>query len=123
MSRASAFIGLLCGIVSLGGGVLGYVRADSTASLVTGAVAGVVLVVTAGLTLRRSAWAQVVMSVVGLALLARFLPAYFKTYSVWPALVLVALGSFTFGFGMLGFILDRYRYKEHGPVAGGGGER
>ncbi len=118
MRRASAFIGMLCGLVSLVGGVLGYVRADSSASLIAGSVAGLLLLVTGYVTLGRSGWAQIVMSLVGLVLLARFLPVYFQTTAVWPALVLVALGSFTFGLGILGFVLDRYRYREHGPAVG-----
>ena len=123
MTRASSFIGLLTGAVSLAGGIMGYARAGSTASLIAGLAVGLVLLVTAGLALRRTGWPQLVMSIAGLVLLGRFLPVYFQTAAVWPALVMVALGSFTFGFGILGFILDRYRYQEHGPVAGGGSGR
>ena len=117
MTRASALVGMLCGAVSLVGGILGFARAGSTASLIAGGVAGILLLITGMLTWRRIGWAQMVMSLVGLALLGRFLPVYFKTYAVWPALVLVALGSFTFGLGILGFLLDRYP----APRAGSGG--
>jgi hypothetical protein len=44
-----------------------------------------------------------------LVLLALFLVAYFRTYRLWPALALVILSSTTFGLGLLGLVLDRYR--------------
>jgi uncharacterized membrane protein (UPF0136 family) len=109
MTRASLVLGALLGVVSLVGGILGYARAGSVASLVAGGVSGLLLLACVVWGARGSTAARVLMSTLGLLLLGRFLPAYFRTYDVWPALVLVLLGTLTFGFGILGVLLDRYR--------------
>ncbi len=114
MTRASAWVGLVLGLIALGTGLQEIVAGRNAMSLLAGVVAGIVLLATAMLTLRGRAWAQIVMSAVGLALLARHVPPYFQTYRPWPGLAMILLGSFTFGLGILGLMLDRYRAPGSG---------
>ena len=71
MTRASAWVGLVLGLIALGTGLQEIVAGRNAMSLFAGVGAGIVLLATAMLTLRGRAWAQIVMSTVGLALLAR----------------------------------------------------
>ena len=109
MTRASGILGMLLGLVSIIGGVLGFVRADSTASLLAGVGVGLAVLVSAFFALQRRFPAQVALLVLAFALLGRFVPAYFMKPLVWPSLVMIALSSITFGLGLLGVVLDRYK--------------
>ncbi len=108
MTRAAAVMGSLLALVSIAGGILAYTRWGSERSLIAGLAGGVVLMVLAVLTERRTAWAQIILSGLGLLYLARFLPHFFQTHMFWPDLPLLFLGSFTAGLGVLGLMLDRY---------------
>jgi uncharacterized membrane protein (UPF0136 family) len=121
MTRASAWVGIVLGLIALGSGVQEIAAAWSPASLLLGVIAGIVLLVMGALTLRGRVWAQIVMSAVGLVLLARHLPPYFQTYRPWPALAIILLGSFTFGLAILGTLLDGY--QASGPGASGTSRR
>lgn len=115
MTRASVLVGLLLGVVSILGGVLGYAK-GSAASLYAGVGSGVLLLAFGWLTLRGMRWAHAVVLLVALGLLGRFLPAYFQEPRVWPSLTLIALAAVTFGLGVLGFVLDRYRGGPRGGL-------
>jgi uncharacterized membrane protein (UPF0136 family) len=121
MTRASAWVGIVLGLIALASGVQEIAAARGLAPLLFGVVAGIVLLVMGALTLRGRAWAQIVMSAVGLVLLARHLPPYFRTYRPWPALAIILLGSFTFGLAILGMMLDRY--QASGPGTSGTSRR
>jgi uncharacterized membrane protein (UPF0136 family) len=68
---AAAVIALY-GLVSLVGGILGYLLKGSTASLVAGGIAGVLLLACAGAAFRQPFWSLVGGIIVALALLGRF---------------------------------------------------
>jgi len=118
MTRAAAVMGVLLALVSIAGGIQVVAEGGSGRSLAAGVAGGLVLLGGAALTWRRVTWAQVVLSVLGLAYLARFLPHFFITKHFWPDLPLLFLGSFTVGLGVLGLMLDRYQ-PEAGPGSGG----
>ncbi|MEO8904613.1 MAG: TMEM14 family protein [Polyangiaceae bacterium] len=83
----------LYAMLVLVGGIIGYVKAKSRASLISGIVFGVLLAVAAGLVASGSPRAGAGLGVVlALALLGRFLPAFIKTKKVMPA-GLVAVGG------------------------------
>jgi len=69
---------------------------------------GIAIFVCASLAARGSGTAQLLLIGFCLSVLAWQLPVYFSSYQVWPGLVLVALASGTFGFGLLGYLLDRH---------------
>jgi uncharacterized membrane protein (UPF0136 family) len=60
------------GVLSLAGGVMGYAKAKSRASLIAGGVSGAVLIGSAALAASQPAVGLAVASVVSLALVARF---------------------------------------------------
>ena len=51
---------------------------------------------------------HVVLLVASLGALARFLPSIFISSRYWPDLGVVFLACLVFGFGLIGFVLDRY---------------
>jgi hypothetical protein len=104
MSRGASVFGFLLGVVSVAAGL----RADSV-STGWGVGAGILLLALVVFAWRGHLLAQGAMSALGLVLLARFLPVYFQTPGTWWVLALVILGSITFGLGVLGVLLDRYR--------------
>ena len=107
MTRAAGISGLLLGAVLLILGVL-EIRNVGPASVIFWLVSALLVLLTAARTLGGSAGAQVVMSLLGLLLLARLLPIHFHSGLSWPVLAAIILASITFGLGILGILLDRY---------------
>jgi uncharacterized membrane protein (UPF0136 family) len=64
----------LYGMVCLVGGIIGYILADSVASLVTGGIAGVLLLLCAVGVLYQPSFALSAAIVISVALLGRFVP-------------------------------------------------
>ena len=75
---------LVFGLLTIAGGVLGYVKAGSTASLVAGSISGVLLLVAAFLLPTNLLVGLTIALVVSLLLAGRFLPAYLKTGKLMP---------------------------------------
>lgn len=46
--------------------------------------------------------------VLALAALAQLVPSYFLSARIWPDLALLIIACLSFGFGLLGFVLDRF---------------
>lgn len=82
------------GVITVGGGVMGYVKAESRASLIAGGISGLLLIVSAGLigftTARAGAAPALAIS---LALGARFVPAYLETRRSMPQGLMAALST------------------------------
>jgi len=77
------------------GGVIGYVKSNSRASLIAGIIAGVLLESAAILMLLLPAQSWIGLTLGGLVsilLLSRFAPAFFRTKKVMPAGILTILG-------------------------------
>ncbi|MDG2221364.1 MAG: TMEM14 family protein [Rubripirellula sp.] len=80
------------------GGVMGYVKAASKASLIAGSITGGLLLLSAFLTARGITTAGVVLGVlVSLLLLGQFGPSLRKEFKVMPNLLIVVLGTITVG--------------------------
>ena len=88
----TAWVVLLYGVLVAAGGVLGYVRAQSTASLVAGGVAGLVLV-GAGVAMMRGAYGAGwwVALIVAVLLLARFGAASLNGFKMMPGGLMIIL--------------------------------
>lgn len=83
----------LFGLITLIGGIQGFMTAGSRASLIAGGVAGVLLLVAGYLLMGTNVQAGLILGlVVCLALAGRFLPLFFKTRDLWPAGVEGMLG-------------------------------
>jgi len=76
---------IIFGLLTIVGGVIGYVRAGSTASIIAGAISGIALIVAAFLIPGNPALGLVLAGVVSIALAGRFVPAFMQTGKVMPA--------------------------------------
>lgn len=91
----TATIVALFGIFNIVGGVIGYVKVKSVASLVAGIVSGAILLVCAPLIQRGSEPAAIVAAVTALLLGGRFLVTWFKKKKIMPDLIIVLLSGLT----------------------------
>ena len=82
------------GLLVLVGGIIGYVKAKSRASLIAGVALGSVLGVAAYLLATDSpVFAAALGLGSALVLIARFLPAFMRTKKIMPAGAVVAVGA------------------------------
>ena len=76
---------IVFGLLTIAGGIMGYVRAGSTASIIAGSISGILLLVAALLLPGNIAAGLAIAAIVSLLLAGRFLPAFLKTGAVMPA--------------------------------------
>jgi uncharacterized membrane protein (UPF0136 family) len=92
----------LYAVLVLVGGIIGFVKANSRASLIAGIALAALLGVAASLvasgTVRLGAGLGALAAI---ALIARFLPAFSKTKKLMPAGLVVAMGALTLALGVL----------------------
>lgn len=80
------------GVFTIVGGIMGYVKAASRASLIAGSVSGVLLLVAGWLLATRPGQGGLILGlVVSIALAGRFVPGFIKTHAIMPAGVMSAL--------------------------------
>ncbi len=80
------------GALTILGGVIGFVKAGSKASLIAGGVSGVLILVAAWLVMSGSAQAGLILGlVISSVLEMRFLPAFLKTKKPMPAGMMAVL--------------------------------
>jgi uncharacterized membrane protein (UPF0136 family) len=76
---------IIFGILTIAGGVVGYVKAGSVASIIAGSITGVLLLVAAFLLPERRAIGLATAFIVSLLLIAQFAPKFIRTGRVMPA--------------------------------------
>jgi uncharacterized membrane protein (UPF0136 family) len=76
---------IVFGLLTIVGGVMGYVKAGSTASLIAGSVSGILLLLAAFLLPGNLAVGLALAAVVSILLAGRFVPAFLKTHQLMPA--------------------------------------
>jgi uncharacterized membrane protein (UPF0136 family) len=84
---------IIFGLLTIVGGVIGYVKAGSTASLIAGGISGVVLLAAAFLLPGNPALGLIIAGVVSLVLAARFIPNFMQTGKVMPAGLMALLSA------------------------------
>src|SRR3954470_8519031 len=82
---------IIFGILTIVGGVIGYVKAGSTASIIAGSISGLGLIVAACLLPGNIAPGLIIAGVVSVALAGRFIPAFMNTGKVMPAGLMAVL--------------------------------
>ena len=82
---------IIFGLLTMVGGVIGYVKAGSTASIVAGGISGIALIVAAFLLPGNTALGLIIAAVVSIALAGRFIPAFMKTGALMPAGLMAGL--------------------------------
>jgi uncharacterized membrane protein (UPF0136 family) len=76
---------IVFGLLTIVGGVIGYVKAGSTASIIAGSISGILLLVAAYLLPDHLAGGLAVAGVISIALAGRFVPIFIKTGQAMPA--------------------------------------
>ena len=76
---------IVFGALTIAGGIIGYVKAGSTASIVAGSTTGVLLIVAAFLLPEHQAIGLATAFVISLLLAAQFVPKFIRTGRVMPA--------------------------------------
>ncbi|MDQ6938817.1 MAG: TMEM14 family protein [Verrucomicrobiota bacterium] len=76
---------IIFGLLTIAGGVIGFVKAGSPASIIAGSISGGLLLLAAFLLPQQLAVALIIAAVVSILLAGRFLPAFLKTGKMMPA--------------------------------------
>src|SRR5436189_6441476 len=76
---------ILFGVLTIAGGVVGYVKADSVASIIAGSITGILLIVAAFLLPEHRAIGLATAFIISLLLAAQFAPKFLRTGIVMPA--------------------------------------
>lgn len=85
------------GILALVGGIIGYVQAQSKASLISGSVSGLVLIFGGIMHLQGQAWGLVLATIVTVILVIVFTIRLAKTRKFMPAGLMTVLGLVALG--------------------------
>ena len=76
---------IVFGVLTIAGGVVGYVKADSVASIIAGSITGILLLVAAFLLPEHRAIGLATAFIVSLLLAAQFVPKFIRTGRLMPA--------------------------------------
>jgi len=76
---------IIFGLLTIAGGIMGYVKAGSVASIIAGAITGILLLVAAFLLPEHRVAGLATALVVSLVLAAQFAPKFIRTGRVMPA--------------------------------------
>lgn len=76
---------IIFGLLTIVGGVIGYVKAGSTASIIAGSISGVALLAAAFLLPGNVAAGLIIAGVVSILLAGRFIPSFMQTGKIMPA--------------------------------------
>src|SRR2546421_10366192 len=82
---------IIFGLLTIVGGVIGFVKAGSTASIIAGSISGILLFVAAFLLPQNLAAGLILAGVVSILLAGRVVPAFLKTGQAMPAGVVFVL--------------------------------
>ena len=80
------------GLLSIGGGLMGYLKSQSKVSLISGGVSGILLLILAGMMNAGYQWAIAVASVIIALLVIVFIVRWSKTKKPMPALPMIFFG-------------------------------
>src|SRR3954470_653698 len=92
------------GVLTILGGVMGYVKAHSTVSLITGAVSGILLVLADYLLPGNLIAGLVLALVVSLLLFGQFLPRFIRTRKLMPAGLMTLLSLIGIGMAVAAWV-------------------
>jgi uncharacterized membrane protein (UPF0136 family) len=82
---------IVFGVLTIAGGIVGYFKAGSVASIVAGSISGLLLLISAFMLPQYRMAGLVLGLVISLLLAAQFLPKFFRTGKVMPAGLMAVL--------------------------------
>jgi uncharacterized membrane protein (UPF0136 family) len=82
---------IIFGLLTIVGGIIGYVKAGSVASIIAGAITGILLIVAAFLLPEHRVAGLATALIVSLLLAGQFAPKFFRTGKIMPAGVMSVL--------------------------------
>jgi uncharacterized membrane protein (UPF0136 family) len=82
---------IIFGLLTIAGGIMGYVKAGSVVSIIAGAITGVLLIVAAFILPEHRVAGLATALIVSVVLAGQFLPKFFRTGRVMPAGVMSVL--------------------------------
>ena len=84
---------IIFGLLTIVGGVIGFVKAGSTASLVAGSISGIALLAAAFLLPGNVVLGLIIVGVVSFLLAGRFIPNFMQTGKIMPAGLMAILSA------------------------------
>jgi uncharacterized membrane protein (UPF0136 family) len=76
---------IIFGVLTIAGGIMGYVKAGSAASIIAGSISGILLLIGAWLIPQNQVAGLALSGVVSVLLLGYFVPKFMRTHAVMPA--------------------------------------
>lgn len=95
---------IIFGLLTIAGGVMGYVRAGSMASIIAGSISGILLLVAAFLLPGNALAGLALAGIVSVALAGRFIPAFLKTGALMPAGLMSLLSVLGIVFAIIAWV-------------------
>ena len=95
---------IVFGLLTIAGGIMGYVKAGSTASLIAGSISGLLLLLAAFLLPSHVLIGLALGGIVSLLLIGYFLPAFFRTGKMMPAGMMSLLSILGMVFAIVAWI-------------------
>ena len=83
---------ILYAILSIGGGIIGYLKSGSQVSLISGGLSGLLLLILALMIDRGATWATYVAAIIIALLVVVFVIRWFKTKKLIPAIPMIVFG-------------------------------
>ena len=83
---------ILYALLSIGGGIIGYVKSGSQVSLISGGVSGLLLLILALISNQGATWATYVAAIIIALLVVVFIIRWFKTKKTIPAIPMIFFG-------------------------------
>ena len=104
MFGATKIYFILFGVFTIAGGIMGYVRAGSTPSIIAGSFNGILLLVAAFLLPAHPVPALLLGGILSLLLIGYFLPGFFRSGKMMPAGIMSLLSAIGVGFAIAAWI-------------------
>jgi uncharacterized membrane protein (UPF0136 family) len=88
----AAIASISYGLIALIGGIFGFIKSQSKASLISGSISGLLLIGAGGLQLNGFEWAKWLGLAIASALVVVFIVRWVKTQKPMPAVVMIFAG-------------------------------
>jgi len=95
---------IVFGLLTIAGGIMGFVKAGSNASLIAGSLSGLLLLLAAFLLPSHAPLGPALGGIVSLLLIGYFLPAFFRTGKMMPAGMMSLLSVLGMAFAIVAWI-------------------